>query len=233
MFLALSKILAVTTTCFGTLMTILTYNFPILEMNKFIVTILTLGASAIVSLIYYITILISDRDKAKIQDNNVRIIRDSEELKNEIYQSAESVVAKAKQIIIVTGSRSRDEDYLRSIERKITQSASICYVRILVGPPHHQALRDHIERIRSAAAAVAGWPRDKIKIVETPYGGEWPERFICASESKAVIITQSPNSPWAFDTGIVIDDEKIVAGMVAQLRALADGIYRRPPVTGA
>ncbi len=152
-------------------------------------------------------------------------------LEQELYKGEGSVVASAEQVLVVTGSRSRDEGYLKAIEERISNSA-LCYVRILVGPPQHQSLQDHIDRLRAAAAAVPGWPKNKVLIVETPLGGEWPERFLCASENKMVVISQSPNSPLAFDSALVVEDPRVAAGVVGQLRAYAESLSRKQASSG-
>lgn len=60
----------------------------------------------------------------------IRIVSKERDLNKELYVSSQSVVATATDILVVTGSRSREIDYLKAIENKVMNS-EVKYVRIL------------------------------------------------------------------------------------------------------
>lgn len=158
---------------------------------------------------------------------DLRLVSSEKDLDKELFRGADSVVESAREWLIVTGSRSHEAAYLKAIQDKLV-SGDICYARILVGPPHHEVLRDHLKWLTQYSALASDGRREKVAIVETPYGAAWPERFICANEHKAVIVIQSLNRPHGFDTGVVIDDPILASKMMGQLKAVVDELKRGP-----
>lgn len=156
-------------------------------------------------------------------DSPIRLVTTKPKLEREMYRDDHSVVRGASEVIVATGSRSHDTDYLSALEKRVASEHELKHLRVLVGPPQRPELRDHLQRLKSSAEAMkAHWPDDKISFVELPLGGDFTEKFICASENKVVIIIQSIHSPHGFDTGIVIDDPTLAVRFVDQLKAMAD-----------
>src|SRR5215475_8787279 len=54
------------------------------------------------------------------------------------------VVTAARDILVVTGSRSRDATYLQTIEQMVETHQSLVHYRILYGPPRHTVLVEHL-----------------------------------------------------------------------------------------
>lgn len=117
------------------------------------------------------------------------------------------VARGAREYLVTTGSRSRDPDYLASIEERL-QGGDVIHYRVLCGPPHWSVLKTHLRRLHEMrrAAAPGGDPRILLGVV-SDFRRE-PERFICASERKAVLILPSLNGLEHFDTGLALDGEQ-------------------------
>lgn len=113
------------------------------------------------------------------------------------------VVAGAEQCLVVTGSRSRDVPYLRSIEERLAACPSLVHYRVLFGVPHHRVLKDHLLRlleVRDPADRSLGYKTLHIGLVQDTV--VTPERFVCASEDGAVVPVPSLTSAEAFDSGV-------------------------------
>ncbi|HEX3963917.1 MAG TPA: XRE family transcriptional regulator [Trebonia sp.] len=128
-----------------------------------------------------------------------------------------ATVAGAHECLVVTGSRSRDQKYLESIEAVLAERPSLVCYRLLFGPPHHQVLKDHLLellRLRDPGDRSMGVKTLHVGMVEDVTAS--PERFFCASERMAVIPIPSLTSHEAFDCGIAL-------GTDAALRLLDHG----------
>ncbi|GAA4554209.1 hypothetical protein [Amycolatopsis samaneae] len=113
------------------------------------------------------------------------------------------VVQRAQHYLVVLGSRSRDEAYLRTIETVLAARDELVHYRVLFGPPRHQVLADHLLRlleIRDPHDRSHGLKTLHIGIIEDDPGT--PERFFCASESAAIVPVPSVTSAEAFDSGV-------------------------------
>ncbi|MFE0023593.1 helix-turn-helix domain-containing protein [Amycolatopsis sp. NPDC059021] len=114
------------------------------------------------------------------------------------------VVQRAQNYLVVLGSRSRDEVYLRAIETVLAARAELVHYRVLFGPPRHQVLKDHLLRLLELRD-----PHDRSRGLKTLHIGMidddpgTPERFLCASESCAVVPVPSVTSAEAFDSGVL------------------------------
>jgi transcriptional regulator with XRE-family HTH domain len=116
-----------------------------------------------------------------------------------------ATVTGARECLVVTGSRSRDTDYLSTIEFALAERPTLACYRVLFGPPHHQALKDHLVRLLELRD-----PDDRTLGVKTLHIGmindieRSPEQFFVASERMAVVPIPSLTSHDAFDSGIVL-----------------------------
>ena len=116
-----------------------------------------------------------------------------------------TTVREACECLVVTGSRSRDGDYLAAIENVLAERPSLACYRVLFGPPHHQALKDHLLRLLELRD-----PDDRSLGVKTLHIGligdtqRSPERFFVASERMAVVPIPSLTSHEGFDSGVVL-----------------------------
>ena len=90
--------------------------------------------------------------------------------------------------LVVTGSRSRNTEYLKTIEVVLAEKPSLVHYRVLFGPPRNQVLKDHLIRLLELCD-----PRDRSLGIKTLHLGlvddleGAPERFFCASERMAVV----------------------------------------------
>jgi transcriptional regulator with XRE-family HTH domain len=120
------------------------------------------------------------------------------------------VVSGAKECLVVTGSRSRDAEYLLAIEDVLRHRPTLVHYRILFGPPFNQVLHDHLARLlelRDPDDRSHGMKTLHVGLVE---GIGFPERFFCSSESGAVVPIPSLTSHEAFDSGVVLGRREAV-----------------------
>lgn len=116
------------------------------------------------------------------------------------------VVRDARRYLAVVGSRSRDAVYLETIETVLAERPELVHYRVLLGPPRHQVLKDHLLRlvtIRDPRDRSLGLKTLHIGIIDDDPGT--PERFFCASESTAVVPIPSLTSSEAFDSGVLFE----------------------------
>lgn len=148
------------------------------------------------------------RDSEDCLDSCVYVVTSKARLYDELFRGENSVVRTAQKSLMIMGSRSRDEGYLRAIEDHISANPHVDHGRILVGPAQSEILEQHIQKL-----ADIGGRRDesngdgRLAVTEYPLGGSVPERFIAASETKAVITLPSLNGGRLYDTALVIEDD--------------------------
>lgn len=123
----------------------------------------------------------------------------------ELRKAMFTTVQEAHECLIAAGSRSRDTEYLGAIETVLAQRSALVHYRVLFGPPHHQALKDHMLRLlelRNPAERSLGVKTLHLGIVEDTL--TTPERFFCASEQMAAVPIPSLTSAEAFDSGVAL-----------------------------
>jgi transcriptional regulator with XRE-family HTH domain len=136
------------------------------------------------------------------------------------------VVAGARQMLAVAGSRSREPAYLEAIETAVAEYPHLVHHRILFGPPHHQCLVDHLGRLlflRDPDDRSGGVKSLNIAIIDDTVAT--PERFFVASEIAGVIIVPSLFGAGSFDTGIVVGAPAAV-GLIRHAREAYAGARR-------
>jgi GntR family transcriptional regulator len=131
------------------------------------------------------------------------------------------VVRGASECLVTTGSRSRDAAYLEVIEQVLRERPRLVHYRVLIGPPHHQVLKDHLLRlleIRDPSSREYGVQTLCVGMVNDPV--REPERFFVASERAAVVTLPSFNTAGAFDSGLVLERSGDAQGLVQHGKAL-------------
>lgn len=124
---------------------------------------------------------------------------------HDLHAAMTAIVHEAETYLVVVGSRSRDAAYLDTIATVLIQRPDLVHYRVLLGPPRHQVLKDHLLKlvdIRDPHDRSFGVKTLHIGIVEGP---DTPERFLCASERGAVVPIPSLTSSEAFDSGVLFE----------------------------
>jgi hypothetical protein len=139
----------------------------------------------------------------------------------ELTAALMDVVRNAQEHLVAVGSRSSEISYLQEIERAIQDKPRLIHYRILLGPPHSQALKDHLLRLLALRPAqVNGDSEQALHISILNDLTRYPERFFVASEQAAVIILPSANSPMNFDTAIIVREPRYVHRLLQHGKAL-------------
>ncbi len=137
------------------------------------------------------------------------------------------VVRGAEHYLAMTGSRSRDEPYLNEIERVLADKPELVHYRLLFGPPRHQVFKEHLLRLlalRGPAYGVSGGTGLHIGIVDDV--PREPERFICASEQRAVLAIPSLATAGNFDSGVAFFGPQVAQGFVQHVKQVYAGVRR-------
>lgn len=160
-------------------------------------------------------------ERAKVE--GVRLLTSYDELVTAML----AVVEDATEVLVTTGSRSREREYLAAIERALADRPDLVHHRVLFGPPRSEVLRDHLMRlfqVRDPTNLERGVKTFSIAVVED-LAAE-PERFICASERRAVVAVPSLVTPGNFDTGILVDAPDRALAFAAHGKQVALGARR-------
>lgn len=154
----------------------------------------------------------------------MKLVMNSAELATELA----GVLNDAHRILVAVGSRSREPEYLRGIERALAERPNLTHYRILIGPPHSQVFKDHL--LRLIELRDNGHVEDKrLRISIQPDTRNTPERFFVASDRSAVVLGPSANCHTNFDTGFVFTRMDYVKG----LQDHGQGLYSKNRLTTA
>lgn len=130
------------------------------------------------------------------------------------------VVKNAAGYIVAVGSRSREPAYLLEIEHALDRKPDLVHYRILIGAPHGQVLKEHLLRLVDDERRRSPGKRKRlfVSILDDVVADH--ERFFVATDSAAVVVLPSANSPANFDTGLIVRDPDYVQGLVQHGKAL-------------
>lgn len=136
------------------------------------------------------------------------------------------VLNDAHRILVAVGSRSREPEYLRGIERVLAERPNLTHYRILIGPPHSQVFKDHL--LHLIGLCDDGHVEEKrLRISIQRDTRTTPERFFVASERSAVVLGPSANCHTNFDTGYVFHRQDYVKGLLDH----GQGLYGKNRLT--
>lgn len=144
----------------------------------------------------------------------------------QLHHAMVSVVRGARSTLAIAGSRSRDAQYLTTIEQALADGPQIVHYRVLFGPPRHHLLTDHLLRLvklRGPDSWDLGVKTLNIGIIDNEL--DMPERFYCASESAAVVPIPPLTSIHSFDSGVLFGPQ--VAGRLIDHTRQAYAAARR------
>lgn len=149
----------------------------------------------------------------------IRIVRTKKELYDELY----SVIDEANQYLVVAGSRSRDEKYLRKIRDKISSSSHLEFYCVLFGRPRNKVFTDHLREIFNLVPPARTQDgTSNLHVALLPFGGRFPERFVCANEKKAIVPIQSLNRIDEHDTALILTNPQLVGELVSQFKNMVE-----------
>ncbi|MEN8905362.1 MAG: hypothetical protein ABF289_05335 [Clostridiales bacterium] len=151
-------------------------------------------------------------------DENVEIIRGNH---IKLMEKQIEIVENAEKVLAITGSRTRNEKYMKTIESAIIKNPNLEYYRILLGMPHNEGLKSHLFNCLKIVE-----PIEKEKMKRYLFLGFYKdtklesEKFICSNEKQALVILPSFERIMKYDSGIVFHDKNDVSRMVEYVKQL-------------
>lgn len=124
------------------------------------------------------------------------------------------IVNESQKILFTSGSRSRDEKYLKSIEQKLIDCPQLVHYRVLFGPPHHAMLKKHLLdllKIRNPSDRSQGFKTIHLGLFEDFQ--EQFETFILGNEREILLISPSLSGVGQYNTAIVFTGKEYIDGM--------------------
>ena len=144
------------------------------------------------------------------------------------------IVNQAEVVFFATGSRSRDESYLHTIEARLQLLPSLIHYRVLFGEPYREILKQHLLRlleIRDLSARPQGFKTLCMGIYKKPK--EQAEVFIAGNEKRVLIVLPSRTGLGEYNTALLIDETSYVDDMlrfVKQLYVASDPLETRAAI---
>lgn len=133
------------------------------------------------------------------------------------------LVEEAREELYTVGSRSRDPDYLKAIEKTLAEQSKLRHTRVLLGPPRRQELKDHLLRVRNLrdpADREHGYQTLHIALFDDP--AEQVEFNLCGNERRCLVVLPSAAGEIGeYDTAVVFSDPEVVRGYLSLAQALA------------
>lgn len=124
-----------------------------------------------------------------------------------LIQTNADIVSEAEEIFYATGSRSRDEKYLKAIEARLAAVPALVHYRVLMGPPFRALLKEHLLRLlqlRPPGDRSLGFKTLHVGLFEKPL--QQAEVFIAGNEKRALIVLPSRQGLGEYNNGLVVDD---------------------------
>ncbi|MCX6578574.1 MAG: hypothetical protein NT166_00135 [Candidatus Aminicenantes bacterium] len=163
------------------------------------------------------------KKKAYLLQNqtDIKLIRNCEEL----IQTNIDIVSEANEILLMTGSRSRDKTYFKAIESKLASNRRLIYNRVLWGKPFHTSFKNHLLQVlslRDPNSREFGYKTVYIGIFENAI--KEPERFVCANEKRALVVLPSfTGGLGCYDTAIIFSNSQDVECIIRYVKELYAG----------
>lgn len=134
------------------------------------------------------------RNEQKI-NSNCRLISDEKKL----HEAQLKIASEANEFLFATGSRSRDEVYLKMIEARLRAVENLTYTRLLFGEIRRDELSRHCESLTTDPAL-----KTRARICEITDLSRHTEAFFVVNEKEAVVIIPSLNAIGKFDTALIM-----------------------------
>ena len=177
-----------------------------------------------------VELLIKENKKPSDEEGKIYeaayVVTSDDRMYDEMYLGRDSIVSSANEFLYVTGSRSKNPQYLEAIEKKLEERRDLRHVRILIGVPRYDIMVAHLRKVASLCAAR---PRkDGRRSFEVGYfnlGDRAAERFIVCSEKRLLISLPSFRTALGYDTALIVDDPSVarrVGDLIATMAQAAD-----------
>lgn len=125
----------------------------------------------------------------------------------DLIQTNADIVSEAEEVFYATGSRSRDEKYLKAIEARLAAVPSLVHYRVLMGPPFRRVFKEHLLRLlqlRPPDDRSLGYKTLHVGLFEKPL--QQAEVFVAGNEKRALIVLPSRRGLGEYNSGLVVDD---------------------------
>lgn len=155
----------------------------------------------------------------KVEKSDISIIYGFDNLMTANVQ----IVEEAELDLVATGSRSRDLEYLKSIESKLKKNPKLNYYRILYGMPHNDIFKRHLKNLLNIQKDF-----NKHTTSQTIFLSLFdivtlaPETFICANEKRGIVILPSFKGLGHYDTALEFKGAESARNLINYAKSLYD-----------
>jgi hypothetical protein len=152
----------------------------------------------------------------------------------DVIRANTDIVSEAEESFFATGSRSRDDSYLRAIEARLKEVPRLVHHRVLMGLPFRKVLKEHLQRLLELRP-----PEDRSLGFKTLHVGvfensrQQAEVFLAGNEKRVLIVLPSRRGLGEYNTALIIEDAAYVKDMhnfVKQLYAASRPIETRQAI---
>ena len=156
------------------------------------------------------------KERAAVSDNITGRIIDS---RGELMRRNIEIVQEARQVLFVTGSRSRDDTYLQSIEERIVSVPTLLHFRVLFGPPVSDLFKDHLRRLVNLRNGDdTGGNGIHVGLFDNFV--RQPEVLLVGNERRVLVVLPSFHGIGNYSTAILFEHDSSVAAFGDFVKAL-------------
>lgn len=157
------------------------------------------------------------RNAGELGGRSYRVIKSHDEL----VASNKRIVNEAQDVLFTTGSRSRDEKYLKSIENRIRKVRRLTHYRVLFGEPHHTVLKKHLLnllKLRDPEDRSLGYQTLHLGLFDD-YASQF-DTYLLGNESEVLVLLPSLLGVGQYDSGVVFTGQSEVEGLLRFVKDL-------------
>lgn len=157
------------------------------------------------------------KNAGELGGRSYRVIKSAKDL----LAYNEQIVNEAQNDLYMTGSRSRDVNYLKAIEKKLQDVPALVHHRVLFGAPHHLVLKEHLRQLLKLRD-----PKDRTQGFQTIHLGLFNdyqrqfETFILGNEREALVLLPSLLGVGEYNSGIIFTGRDEVDGLLRFVKDL-------------
>lgn len=140
-----------------------------------------------------------------------------------VLAATRQIVARAESVLYAIGSRASDPHYLDAIGARLEAEPDLVYYRVLMGPPRHAALREHLLAVlQSSDHAHPAGHRRRLHIGAFADDGRQAEINLIGNERCVLVVLPSASGIGKYGSALILSDRD----MVSAYRGFARQLYQ-------